>query len=231
MIETVLNWTTVQSGLATDGFARIPRLLDAVACDALIAGYGDDARYRNTVTMERHNFGRGEYRYFAYPLPGEIAGLRAMLYRGLAPMANEWNAATRTAERYPAELDEYLVACAAAGQRRPTPLILRYREGDYNALHQDLYGERAFPLQATVYLSDRSAYAGGETILAFQRPRAQTVARALTFERGDALVFPNRYRPVRGTNGTFHRENVRHGISTLERGERYALGLIFHDAR
>ena len=216
--------------LESSGFARIRELLRPEECRALIASYGDDRLYRTTVRMERHHFGRGEYRYYTYPLPASIDRLRRELYRELAPLANAWNEATRVAERYPPELDEYLAACAAAGQRRATPLVLRYGPGDYNALHQDLYGERAFPLQVTVYLSERSEYEGGETILTFGRPRAQSVARALSFECGDALVFPNRYRPVRSARG-FQRENVRHGVSLVTAGARYALGLIFHDAR
>ncbi len=232
-----LDSATLQVGLLADGFATVPGLFEADECRELVAGYGDDARFRSTIVMERHNFGRGEYRYYGYPLPDVIQRLREGFYGVLAPIANRWNEALRLAERYPAELEQYLVLCAAAGQRRPTPLILRYRAGDYNALHQDIYGERAFPFQVTVFLSSRSkhtddglGYEGGETVLTFQRPRAQAVARSLSFERGDALVLTNRYRPVAGTRGTY-RENVRHGVSVVRRGERYALGVIFHDAK
>jgi hypothetical protein len=224
------DWTALAQRLSDDGFARLPALLDAEECSACSRNYADDALFRSTVNMQRHGFGRGEYRYYAYPLPSLVAALRSALYRRLAPLANRWNDELRVAERYPSELEEYLTLCAAADQKRPTPLILRYGPGDYNALHQDLYGERAFPFQVTCYLSERSAYEGGETILAFQRPRSQTVARALSFERGEALIVANRYRPVRGTRGTY-RENVRHGVSDVRAGERFALGIIFHDAR
>ncbi|MBC5809284.1 MAG: 2OG-Fe(II) oxygenase [Candidatus Eremiobacteraeota bacterium] len=217
-------------GLTRDGFAVLRGALDASACDELIRGYDDDARYRSTVVMQRHNFGRGEYRYFAYPLPPLVRELRENFYAALAPIANEWNASLGLAESYPPTLDAFVAECAKAGQKRPTPLILRYEAGDFNALHQDVYGERAFPLQVTIYLSGRRSYEGGETVLAFQRPRAQSVARVLTFERGDALVFPNRMRPVEGTRG-FYRENVRHGVSAVTAGERYALGLVMADAK
>ena len=216
--------------LRTEGYALLAAVFDASACDEMIAWYGDDERYRNTVTMAKHGFGRGEYRYFRYPLPPKVAELREALYARLAPLANEWNDATGVTERYPAALDAYLTECHAVGQTRPTPLILRYREGDFNCLHQDTYGERAFPLQATVFLSSRADFTGGESILTFGRPRAQTRAVAIAPERGDVLVFPNRYRPVPSARG-FARENVRHGVSPIRSGERYALGVIFHDAR
>lgn len=224
-----LDPVKLEESLLADGYAIVPGLVDREICAQLIAQYGDDERFRSTVVMERHNFGRGEYRYYRYPLPESVATLRAALYRILAPLANRWNESLAVPERYPSELQEYLAICAATGQKRPTPLILRYRAGDYNALHQDLYGEHAFPFQATVYLSVRDDFEGGETVLAFQRPRAQTVARSLSFERGDALVLTNRYRPVQGSRGT-HRENVRHGVSVVRSGERFALGLIFHEA-
>jgi hypothetical protein len=224
-----LDPALLEAALFVDGFAIVPQLLDDASCMELIAGYGEDARYRSTIVMERHNYGRGEYRYYRYPLPPIVAGLREALYRALAPIANRWNEALRAKERYPDDLDAYLATCAAAGQRRPTPLILRYGQGDFNALHQDIYGERAFPFQATIYLSDRTGYEGGETVLTFQRPRAQSVARSSSFERGDALILTNRYRPVQGTRGPY-RESVRHGVSVVRSGARYALGLIFHDA-
>jgi len=224
-----LDPAELEASLFADGYARVPGLLDDAACAALVAQYPDDERFRSTVVMERHSFGRGEYRYYRYPLPETVASLRTKLYRALVPMANRWNEILRLPERYPTQLEEYLAACAASGQKRPTPLILRYRSGDYNALHQDLYGDRAFPFQATIYLSPRAAYEGGETVLTFQRPRAQSVACSLSFERGDSLILTNRYRPVNGTRGVY-RENVRHGVSVVRSGERFALGLIFHDA-
>jgi hypothetical protein len=226
---TTRDWTTLSQGLFADGFVRLPGLLDAAECAACSGGYADDSLFRSTVKMERHGFGRGEYRYYAYPLPTLVAALRASLYERLAPVANRWNEELGLAERYPSELAEYLRTCAAAGQERPTPLILRYGAGDYNALHQDLYGAHAFPFQVTCYLSERSAYDGGETVLTFQRPRAQSVARVLSFERGDALILANRYRPMHGSRGVY-RENVRHGVSDVRAGERFALGIIFHDA-
>jgi hypothetical protein len=225
-----LDRANIESALFADGFAIVPQLLDAGSCRAISARYGDDALYRSTIHMVRHGFGRGEYRYFAYPLPAPISELRASFYAMLAPIADRWNETLGLPERYPAELEAYLALCAGAGQMRPTPLILRYRVGDFNALHQDLYGERAFPFQVTIYLSPRADYEGGETVLTFQRPRAQSVARSLNFNRGDALILTNRYRPVAGSRGTY-RENVRHGVSVVRSGERFALGVIFHDAK
>jgi hypothetical protein len=212
------------------GFATIPGLLEAERCAELVAAYADERLFRSTVVMARHGFGRGTYRYFADPLPAPVGLLRASLYRLLAPLACSWNEALRVAERYPPELDAYARECGEAGQLRPTPLLLRYEAGDYNALHQDLYGERAFPFQVTVALSERATYAGGESVLVLQRPRAQSVARVITLERGDALVFPTRYRPVEGARGTY-RQTVRHGVSEVREGLRYALGVIFHNAR
>jgi hypothetical protein len=225
-----LDWDAVAERLWSHGFAHQSGAIGESECAALIALYGDDARFRSTVRMQAHGFGRGEYRYFAYPLPPLVAEIRASLYRRLAPIANAWNEAMRSPERYPLEVDAYLDQCLRSGQMRPTPLLLRYDAGDYNCLHQDVYGELAFPLQATLYLSARSDYAGGETVLAMQRPRAQSRAAVIVPERGDVLIFPNRYRPVRTTAG-FARENVRHGVSEVRSGRRFALGVIFHDAR
>jgi hypothetical protein len=225
-----LDGAALEKALFAEGFAVVPNLLDSGECRRISAGYGDDALFRSTVQMVRHGFGRGEYRYYAYPLPSPIAELRTGLYPVLAPIANRWNEALLVSERYPETLAEYLALCVEAGQRRPTPLLLRYRAGDFNALHQDLYGERAFPFQMTIYLSSRDEYEGGETVLTFQRPRAQSVARSLSFNQGDALVLTNRYRPVQGTRGTY-RENVRHGVSVVRSGERFALGIIWHDAK
>jgi hypothetical protein len=225
-----VDWGSVNDKLWSDGFVHLSGALDQPEYAELIALYDDDARFRSTVRMQAHGFGRGEYRYFAYPLPPSIAALRDELYRRLAPLANAWNEAMRQPERYPAAVDEYLDGCLRAGQARPTPLLLRYDRGDYNCLHQDVYGELAFPLQCTLYLSARGDYAGGETVLVMQRPRAQSRAAVIVPERGDLLIFPNRYRPVRTSSG-FARENVRHGVSALRSGRRYALGVIFHDAR
>ena len=181
--------------------------------------------------MSRHGYGRGEYRYFAYPLPGPVATLRSRLYPPLAAIANRWNEALRIETRYPAEHAAYLERCHHAGQTRPTPLMLRYGEGDYNRLHQDLYGEHVFPLQATILLSEPGRdFEGGEFVLAEQRPRMQSRAEVVPLRLGDGVLFPVRHRPVRGARG-FHRANMRHGVSRLRAGRRHALGIIFHDAR
>jgi hypothetical protein len=192
--------------------------------------YGDDAIFRSRVVMERHNFGSGEYKYFGYPLPQIVQTLRERLYGELAPIANRWNESLGLPQRYPSVLDQYLRECARSGQARPTPLILRYRAGDYNCLHQDTYGELAFPFQATYFLSDPSEYEGGEFILVEQRPRAQSRPIVIRPGHGECIIIPNRYRPVRGKSG-FYRTAFRHGVSEILRGERYALGVILHDAQ
>jgi hypothetical protein len=220
----------IERELFAAGHAIVPAVLDANACALLRASYDRDELFRSRVVMERHRFGRGEYRYFAYPLPPVVERLRREMYELLAPLANRWMERLVAAERFPLDLDAMLKRCAAAGQTRPTPLLLKYGRGDFNCLHQDVYGEVAFPLQAAVFLNSPHAdYAGGEFILAEQRPRAQTRIEALLPARGDALIFPNRYRPVDGTRGTY-RGSIRHAVSTVRRGERYTLGLIFHDA-
>ncbi|BDE05563.1 prolyl 4-hydroxylase [Vulcanimicrobium alpinum] len=213
------------------GYAVIPALLDRERCAALRALFDDEAAFRKTVVMERVGFGRGVYKYLAAPVPGPIAALRERLYAELLPVANRWSERLGENARYPATLAEMLARCAAAGQTRPTPLILRYRPGDHNALHQDLYGEVAFPLQATVLLSEPGPdFAGGEFVLVEQRPRKQSLVHVVPLGLGDAVVFPNAVRPVQGARGAF-RTRVRHGVSELRSGERFSLGLIFHDAR
>jgi hypothetical protein len=224
-----LDWDAAAAQLDDAGYALLPGALAAERCAAIAALYADDAAFRSTVRMQAHGYGRGEYRYFRYPLPPEIATLRSNVYAHLAPLANVWNERLGGADRYPPALDAYLDRCLAAGQRRPTPLLLKYVAGDYNRLHQDVYGELAFPLQATIFLSDRADYAGGETVLTMQRPRLQSRAEVIVPQRGDLLIFPNRYRPVASAHG-FSRENVRHGVSAVRSGTRYALGIIFHDA-
>jgi hypothetical protein len=217
--------------LFADGHALVPGLLDAGECATLRASYDRDALFRSRVVMERYRFGRGEYRYFAYPLPPLVERLRREMYGLLAPLANEWTERLGGTERFPLDLTQLLARCGEHEQTRPTPLLLKYGAGDFNCLHQDLYGEIAFPLQATVFLNAPNVdYAGGEFVLAEARPRSQTRIEVLTPQRGDALIFPNRYRPVMGTRGTY-RAAVRHGVSTVRSGERYTLGLIFHDAR
>jgi hypothetical protein len=221
----------VEHALFADGFAVVRGLLDAGECTALRASYERDTLFRSRVVMERHRFGRGEYRYFAYPLPPLVERLRRELYDVLAPLANEWMERLGSAERFPLDLAQLLALCGQHEQTRPTPLLLKYGPGDFNCLHQDLYGEIAFPLQATVFLNAPEIdYTGGEFVLTEQRPRAQTRVEVLAPQRGDALIFPNRYRPVAGTRGSY-RAAVRHGVSTVRSGERYTLGLIFHDAR
>ena len=191
--------------------------------------YAEDARFRSHVLMSRFGFGRGEYKYFKYPLPGLVADLRESLYPRLAQIANTW--AEKAAEVFPEKHPDYLDHCRTVGQSKPTPLLLKYQAGDFNCLHQDLYGEVAFPLQATVFLSQLgSDYSGGEFVLIEQRPRMQSRVRVVTAEQGQAVIFPTRYRWVSGTRG-YYRTNLRHGVSQLHCGERYTLGVIFHDAK
>ncbi len=226
------DWQGVRDALDAGGWARLPRLLRARECAAIRDLYPRDELFRSTVDMARHQFGSGEYRYFAAPLPPLVQDLRERLYEPLAATARAWaERLRRDPADYPATLDAFLARCHAAGQRRPTPLLLRYRTGDWNALHQDLYGAVAFPLQVLVMLSARDRdYDGGEVVLVEQRPRAQSRATAFTLDRGDGLVFTNRERPVRGSRGD-HRVAMRHGVSVLTRGERLTLGIIFHDAQ
>ena len=226
--------TTLAPGLRDQldahGYAVLPGLLDAPACAALRARFDDDAAFRKTIVMEHLGYGRGVYRYFAAPVPAPVAELRAATYARLAPVANAWAELLGEAERYPATLAEMLGRCAAADQARPTPLLLRYRAGDHNALHQDVYGKVVFPLQATVLLSAPGAdFDGGEFVLVEQRPRRQSLAHVVPLGRGDCVVFPNSVRPARGTRGIY-RTTFRHAVSEVRSGERVTLGLIFHDA-
>jgi uncharacterized protein len=220
----------LRAALEARGYAVIPRLLDPAACTELRGSFDDEAAFRKTIVMERHGYGRGVYRYFGYPLPARVAALRDELYTSLAPVANAWNAALGRDERYPDTLTELLARCAAHGQTRPTPLLLRYRSGDHNALHQDRYGEIAFPLQATVLLSaPGDDFTGGEFVLVEQRPRKQSIPHVVPLGLGDAVVFPNAERPVPAARGT-SRTVFRHGVGEVRDGERITLGLIFHDA-
>lgn len=228
---SAIDWTRIGEALDLEGYALARGLLRADECAALAGCYGDDRLFRSTITMARHGFGQGEYRYFGYPLPPIIATLRTALYAHLAPIANRWNQVLGIACRFPSDHETYLARCRRAGQTRPTPLILRYREGDYNCLHQDLYGAHVFPVQATILLSAPGRdFEGGEFVLTEQRPRRQSRVEVVPLERGDAVIFPVHHRPVRGTRG-FHRTRMRHGVSRLRSGERYTAGIIFHDAK
>lgn len=225
-----LDWTAVAAALDARGYAVLPELLPASECQALAALYAEETHFRSRVLMSRHGFGRGEYQYLKYPLPPLVGALRAALYPRLAPVANAWAERLREKRRYPGDLESFLARCHAAGQSRPTPLLLRYGAGDYNCLHQDLYGEWVFPLQLTVLLSRPGReFTGGEFVLTEQRPRRQSRAEVVPLALGDAVVFAVHHRPVAGTRGDY-RVNLRHGVSRLRSGERYTLGIIFHDA-
>ncbi|HEX4896663.1 MAG TPA: 2OG-Fe(II) oxygenase [Solimonas sp.] len=216
--------------LDAEGVATLPGLLDAATCAGLRALYAQPRHFRSRVVMDRHGYGRGEYQYFADPLPPMVAALRESAYAALAPQANAWAERLGTARRYPPALAEFRAQCHAAGQTRPTPLLLRYGPGDYNNLHQDLYGELSFPLQLIVLLSRPGEdFDGGELVLVEQRPRQQSRPRVVPLQQGDAAVIAVRERPEAGPRGT-RRLQLRHGVSTIRRGERYTLGLIFHDA-
>ncbi len=224
-----IDWAGAEQELNAHGCALLSGLLTPPECDAMAARY-DGEGFRPTVTMARHGFGKGEYRYFAYPLPEPVAELRAGLYPPLAQIANRWNTALGERVRYPAEHDEYLARCHAAGQLRPTPLLLRYGPGDYNCLHQDLYGNHVFPLQVAILLSEPGRdFAGGEFVLTEQRPRMQSRAEVVPLRQGDAVIFPVHHRPVAGARGIY-RVSLRHGVSRLRAGRRHTLGVIFHDA-
>ena len=224
------NWPAIAAGLDAAGCAALPGLLAPAACRELAGLYCDDELFRSRVVMGRHGFGRGEYKYFTYPLPPAVAELRTALYPHLAPIANEWNRRLGQERRYPASLEAFLRSCHAAGQVKPTPLLLQYGPEDYNCLHQDLYGEWVFPLQLTVLLSDPGRdFAGGEFVLTEQRPRMQSRAEVVPLAQGDGVVFAVHHRPVRGTRGEY-RVNLRHGVSRVRSGRRHTLGVIFHDA-
>jgi hypothetical protein len=215
--------------LAQRGFAVAAGLIEPEECRALAALWPDKSRFRSHVIMQRHGYGQGEYQYFTYPLPEPVERLRQALYPGLAAVANRWNEALGVRRRFPSTLKGWLRECHAGGQKRPTPLLLHYRQGDYNCLHRDLYGELVFPLQATILLSDPGDFAGGEFMLVEQRPRMQSRGEVVPLGQGDAVIFAVNQRPVKGTRG-WHRTAMRHGVSSLHSGERFTLGIIFHDA-
>lgn len=226
-----LDWETAGRSLSERGYAKTPPLLTPDECVELIRVYQDDSRFRSRVDMARYRFGLGEYKYFADPLPPVVASLRVHTYAHLAPIANRWMDAFGSRERYPSDLGSFLSRCARRGQAKPTPLLLRYEKGGYNCLHQDIYGDVVFPIQLTCLLSRRGAdYAGGEFLLIEQRPRAQSRGEVIILEQGEAVMFATRYRPVAGTRG-YYRTNMRHGVSHVTWGERYSLGVIFHNAK
>jgi hypothetical protein len=229
-IQTV-DWQRAAQELDVQGNAVLEGLLSASECQDLSALYEKDDLFRNRVIMARHGFGRGEYKYFEYPLPPLVTELRAALYPKLAPVANRWNAAMGIGVRYPEDHAEFLQRCHDAGQAKPTPLLLKYEKGDYNCLHQDLYGEHVFPIQVAFVLSQAGRdFTGGEFILTEQRPRMQSRPEVVSLQQGDAVAFAVHHRPVAGTRGTYP-VNMRHGVSRLRSGRRYTLGIIFHDAK
>jgi uncharacterized protein len=225
-----LDWPRLAVDLDAQGCAIAPGLLTRAECDALAALYSRDDRFRSRVVMDRHGFGRGEYKYFAHPLPDLVAELRDEFYPALVPIANRWNHALGIQDRYPDTLASFLERCHAAGQLRPTPLMLQYGAGDYNCLHQDLYGEHVFPLQLAILLAQPGRdFAGGEFVMTEQRPRRQSRPMVLALHQGDALIFAVHHRPVQGTRGSY-RVQLRHGVSRVHSGQRHMLGIIFHDA-
>jgi len=225
------DWRALASELDSYGCVVLPQLLSSAECSTIAALYSDESHFRSHVYMARHGFGKGEYRYFKYPLPGLLSGLRTALYPHLASVANEWNGRMGIAEHYPDDHASFLERCHAAGQTRPTPLLLQYVPGDYNCLHQDLYGDLAFPIQVATLLSEPGVdFAGGEFVLTEQRPRMQSRAEVVSLLKGDAVAFAVHHRPVRGTKGNY-RVNLRHGVSRVRSGMRHTVGIIFHDAR
>lgn len=225
-----LDWVRLTGEIDRQGWATTGVLLTDDERKALVASYDEETLFRSTVAMAWHGFGQGEYRYFAYPMPPLVQQLRAGLYERLVPIANAWREALGMADPFPASFEEYILRCHAAGQTRPTPLVLRYGPGDYNCLHQDLYGELNFPLQAAFLLSEPGAdFTGGELVLTEQRPRMQSRVQVVPLQAGEAVIFAVNHRPVQGTRGTY-RVSMRHGVSPLREGRRHTLGIILHDA-
>jgi hypothetical protein len=225
-----IDWAQVSNDLDAQGSAVIENLISPAECNVLAALYQAEERFRSRVVMARHGFGRGEYKYFSYPLPDLISRLRTAIYPHLAPIANRWNKAMGVDVRFPERHAEFIKRCHAAGQRRPTPLLLQYGAEDYNCLHQDLYGEHVFPLQLTILLSEPGRdFTGGEFVMTEQRPRMQSRPEVVALRQGDAVVFAVRHRPVRGKRGVY-RVNLRHGVSRVRSGHRHTAGIIFHDA-
>ena len=230
--ERTIDWEQACAGLDKRGFAVLPSILENKMCQEIVGYYTDDHRFRSRIEMSRYSFGQGEYKYFNYPLPPVVQQLRSSIYPHLVPVANRW--ADRLGSelpRYPETLEDFLDQCHRADQNRPTPLLLKYGAGDFNCLHQDLYGDMVFPFQLTFFLSQRgSDFAGGEFVLAEQQPRRQSRVEVLTPEQGDAVIIAVHHRPVRSARG-YYRANLRHGVSTIHSGQRYTLGIIFHDAK
>jgi hypothetical protein len=232
LVERVcsIDWERVSLDLDARGSAMIGHLLGPAECDALAALYPIDSIFRSRVVMGQHGFGRGEYKYFDYPLPDTVAALRSAIYPRLAPIANRWNEAMSIDVRYPEKHAQFIERCHAAGQLKPTPLLLQYDTDDYNCLHQDLYGQHVFPLQVAILLSEPERdFTGGEFVITEQRPRTQSRAEVVPLRQGDAVVFAVHHRPVQGTRGVY-RVNLRHGVSRVRSGHRHTLGIIFHDA-
>jgi hypothetical protein len=226
-----IDWARASAALDAGGWAMIDQVLSADDCRMLASLYDDDRRFRSHIVMARHGFGRGEYKYFKYPLPDLIAGLRVALYTRLAPLANAWNVRMGIDVRYPDTHADFIARCHDAGQTRPTPLLLRYGPEDYNCLHQDLYGEHVFPFQVAFLLAEpHEDFTGGEFVLTEQRPRMQSRAEVVPLRRGDGVIFAVHHRPVQGTRGTY-RVNLRHGVSRVRSGRRHTVGVIFHDAK
>jgi hypothetical protein len=225
-----LDWSRISRDLDAQGSATIQDLLSGQECDAVAGLYGTDSIFRSQVIMARHGFGRGEYKYFSYPLPDLVASLRSQLYPHLAPIANRWHQSMGIEVAFPGEHAQFIDRCHRAGQRKPTPLLLQYGPGDFNCLHQDLYGEHVFPLQVAVLLSEPNKdFTGGEFVMTEQRPRMQSRPEVVPLRKGDAVIFAVHHRPVQGSRGAY-RVNLRHGVSRLRSGHRHTLGIIFHDA-
>ena len=226
-----LDWDRISGDLNNHGSAVVERLLQPEECRSLAGLYREDSRFRSRVVMSRHGFGRGEYKYFSYPLPDTVGKLRTALYPWLVPIANHWHESLNVTARYPGRHSEFLARCSQAGQTQPTPLLLQYGAGDYNCLHQDLYGEHVFPLQVAILLSEPDKdFTGGEFVITEHRPRMQSRAEVIPLRQGDAVIFAVHHRPMKGTRGTY-RVNLRHGVSRVRSGHRHTLGIIFHDAR
>jgi len=226
-----LNWPSIRTSLTENGYVLLPALLNSEQCAQLISMYAAEENFRSHIIMARYRFGRGDYKYFDYPLPSVVQVLREETYARLVPAANHWNEVLKARGTFPERHEDFLKICKKHSQSRATPLLLHYEAGDFNCLHQDLYGEIAFPWQATCFLSELGKdYEGGEFVLVEQRPRAQSKVEVITAGQGQVLIFATRYRPVQGTRG-YYRTNLRHGVSRLKRGVRFTLGIIYHDSQ